>query len=131
VPSARTRIEPNFDPGMAGQLKSATGHDITVGGADLVGQVIKAGLVDELQLFLVPVIVGGGKRALPNCVRSESVSPGTTPPDPHWAPIAAGRRAVIQRATSLSASHCRAHDQPGCMSMQRAPRTKRPVMVDM
>jgi dihydrofolate reductase len=71
VPSAKTRIEPNFDPGMAGQLKSATGHDITVGGADLAGQAIKAGLVDELQLFLVPVIVGGGKRALPNGVRSD------------------------------------------------------------
>jgi dihydrofolate reductase len=51
------------------QLKSATEHDLTVGGADLAGQAIKAGLVDELQLFLVPVIVGGGRRALPNGVR--------------------------------------------------------------
>jgi dihydrofolate reductase len=71
VPSARTRLERNFDPGMVGQLKSATGHDMTVGGAELAGQAIKAGLVDELQLFLVPVIVGGGKRALPNGVRSD------------------------------------------------------------
>ncbi len=71
VSSAKTRIERNFDPGMAGQLKSATGHDMTVGGAGLAGQAIKAGLVDELQLFLVPVIVGGGKRALPHGVRSD------------------------------------------------------------
>ncbi len=71
VSSARTRIEPNFDPGMVRQLKSATGHDMTVGGADLAGQAIKAGLVDELQLFLLPIIVGAGKRALPHGVRSD------------------------------------------------------------
>jgi dihydrofolate reductase len=71
VSSARTRIERNFDPGMVGQLKSATGHDMTVGGAALAGQAIEAGLVDELQLFLVPVITGGGKRALPDGVRSD------------------------------------------------------------
>jgi RibD domain-containing protein len=73
VPGARTRIERNFDPGMVRQLKSATGHDMTVGGADLAGQAIKAGLVDELQLFLVPTVVGGGKRALPSGVRSAPI----------------------------------------------------------
>ena len=67
--TARTRIERNFDPGMVRQLKSATKHDMTVGGADLAGQAIKAGLVDELQLFLVPTVVGGGKQALPKGVR--------------------------------------------------------------
>ncbi len=71
VSSARTRIERNFDPGMVRHLKSATGHDMTVGGADLAGQAIAAGLVDELQLFLVPAVVGGGKRALPGGVRSD------------------------------------------------------------
>jgi dihydrofolate reductase len=71
VPGARTRIERTFDPGMVRQLKSAAQRDMTVGGADLAGQAIKAGLVDELQLFLVPVVVGGGKRALPHGVRSD------------------------------------------------------------
>jgi dihydrofolate reductase len=71
VPGARTRIEPTFDPGMVRHLKSATEHDLTVGGADLAGQAIAAGLVDELQLLLVPVIVGDGKRALPSSVRSD------------------------------------------------------------
>jgi len=56
---------------MIRQLKSATQHDMTVGGAGLAGQAIKAGLVDELQLILVPIVVGGGKRALPNGVRSD------------------------------------------------------------
>ena len=71
VSTASTRIERTFDPGMIRQLKSATQHDMTVGGADLAGQAIQARLVDELQLFLVPVVVGGGKRALPHGVRSD------------------------------------------------------------
>jgi dihydrofolate reductase len=71
VSSARTRIEPAFEPGMAQQLKSAAEHDMTVAGADLAGQAIKAGLVDEVRLFLVPVVLGGGKRALPAGVRSD------------------------------------------------------------
>jgi dihydrofolate reductase len=70
APTARTRIERAFDPGMVRQLKAATGHDMTVGGPDLAGQAIRAGLVDELRLFLVPVIVGDGKRALPSGARS-------------------------------------------------------------
>jgi dihydrofolate reductase len=71
VSSARTRIERTFDPAVVRRLKSAAEHDMTVGGADLAGQAIKAGLVDELQLILVPVVVGGGKRALPDGVRSD------------------------------------------------------------
>ncbi len=43
--------------------------DITVGGPDLAAQAVKAGLVDECHLFVVPVVVGGGKRSLPNGVR--------------------------------------------------------------
>ena len=71
VSSARTRIEPAFEPAMVRRLKSAAGHDMRVAGADLAGQAIKAGLVDEVRLFLVPVVLGGGKRALPGGVRSD------------------------------------------------------------
>jgi dihydrofolate reductase len=60
VSSARTRVEPAFEPGLVRQLKSAAEHDMRVGGADLAGQAIKAGLADEVRLFLVPVVVGGG-----------------------------------------------------------------------
>jgi hypothetical protein len=63
--TTRTRVEPAFEPGLVRQLKSAAEHDMRVGGADLAGQAIKAGLADEVRLFLVPVVVGGGKRALP------------------------------------------------------------------
>ncbi len=69
--SARTRIERNFSPGAIRQLKSSSGSDITIGGAELAGQAIAAGLVDECQLFLNPVVVGGGKRALPDHVRAD------------------------------------------------------------
>jgi dihydrofolate reductase len=71
VSSVRTRIEPAFKPGMVQQLKSAAEHDMRIAGADLAGQAIKAGLVDEVRLFLVPVVLGGGKRALPDGVRSD------------------------------------------------------------
>jgi dihydrofolate reductase len=71
VASARTRIERDFDPEAVRQLKGQTGRDITVGGPDLAAQAIKAGLVDECHLFLVPVVVGGGKRSLPESARLE------------------------------------------------------------
>ena len=69
VSSARTRIERDFDPEAIRRMKAASSRDITVGGPDLAAQAIKAGLLDELQLFLVPMVVGGGKRALPANVR--------------------------------------------------------------
>jgi dihydrofolate reductase len=71
VSSARTRLEPAFEADLVRQLKSAAEHEMRVGGADLAGQAIKAGLVDEVRLFLVPVVVGGGKRALPDGVCSD------------------------------------------------------------
>jgi dihydrofolate reductase len=63
--TARTRIERSFDPQQIRNLKLAADKDLTVGGADLAGQAIAAGLVDEFQLFAVPVAVGGGKPWLP------------------------------------------------------------------
>jgi dihydrofolate reductase len=67
--SARTRIERDFDPEAVRQLKASARRDLTVGGPDLAAQAIKAGLVDEYQLFVTPVVVGGGKRSLPDGIR--------------------------------------------------------------
>jgi dihydrofolate reductase len=67
--SARTRIEPNFDPEAVRQMKTQAERDLTVGGPDLAAQAIKAGLVDELHLFLTPIVVGGGTPSLPDKVR--------------------------------------------------------------
>jgi dihydrofolate reductase len=69
--SARTRIEREFDLAAVRQLKQSSEADITVGGAELAGQAIGAGLVDELHLFLCPVVVGGGKRALPDNIHTQ------------------------------------------------------------
>lgn len=65
VTSARTRIEREFEAEAVRRLKSESSSDLSIGGSGLAGQAIAAGLVDELQLFLAPVIVGGGKPVLP------------------------------------------------------------------
>jgi dihydrofolate reductase len=67
--TARTRIERDFDPVQVRKVKEAADRDLAVGGARLAAQAIRAGLVDEYQLFVVPAVVGGGTRALPDQVR--------------------------------------------------------------
>jgi dihydrofolate reductase len=71
VSTPRTRIEREFDPVAIRALKDAAVQDITVGGSELAAQAIGAGLVDELHLFVTPVVVGGGKPALPAGLRLE------------------------------------------------------------
>ena len=71
VSSARTRIERDFDPEAVRQMKAAAERDLTVGGPDLAGQALGAGLVDECHVFVVPVLVGGGTHAMPDGVRQE------------------------------------------------------------
>ena len=71
VSSARTRIERDFDPQAVRQLKAAAGRDLAVGGPALAAQAFEAGLVDEVHLFLAPIVVGGGKHLLPDNVRLE------------------------------------------------------------
>ncbi len=69
VSSARTRIERGFDPDVVREMKSTAERDISVGGPHLAAQAIRAGVVDEIHLFLASVVVGGGTRALPHDVR--------------------------------------------------------------
>ena len=71
VSSARTRIERDFDRDAVRQLKQSSGADISIGGAELARRAIGAGLVDECHLFLCPIVVGGGKRALPDNARAQ------------------------------------------------------------
>jgi dihydrofolate reductase len=63
--SARTRIEREFDPNAVRRLKADAEHDISVNGSELAAQAIRAGLVDEFQMIVHPVVVGGGKRFFP------------------------------------------------------------------
>lgn len=69
VSSERTRVEPEFDRDAIQRLKQTSAADISIGGAELAGHALRAGLVDECHLFLCPLVVGGGKRALPDNVR--------------------------------------------------------------
>jgi dihydrofolate reductase len=69
VETAKTRLERAFVPDAVRQLKAKSKHDIAVGGAELASHAFRAGLVDECHLFLAPVVVGGGKHALPQGVR--------------------------------------------------------------
>ncbi len=68
VSSARTRIEHELDVDAIQRLKETSGSDISIGGAELAGHAISAGLVDEIHLLVAPVMVGGGKRSLPDNV---------------------------------------------------------------
>jgi dihydrofolate reductase len=67
--TARTRLRREFDTEAVRQMKASAEHDLSVGGPELAGQAIKAGLVDEYHLFLHPIVVGGGNPSLPNDVR--------------------------------------------------------------
>jgi dihydrofolate reductase len=73
VSTARTRIEREFDPEAVRKMKASAGRDMIVGGPDLAAQAFRAGLVDECHLFVAPIVVGGGKRSLPDdvCVKLE------------------------------------------------------------
>ena len=67
--SARTKIERAFDPDAVRKLKANAGYDMNIAGPELAAQAIEAGLVDEVQMRICPVLVGGGKRYLPGGVR--------------------------------------------------------------
>lgn len=71
VSSAKTRIERRFDPAAVRQMKAAATRDVTIAGPNLAAQAFRAGLVDECQFFVAPMIVGGGNPAFPDDVRLE------------------------------------------------------------
>ncbi len=67
--SARTKIERSFDPDGVRKLKANVASDIAVAGPELAAQAIQAGLVDEFQMRVCPVVIGGGKRYFPSGMR--------------------------------------------------------------
>ena len=71
VSTPKTRLEREFDPQAIRDLKAQLPHDVSVGGPTLAAHAIRAGLVDEYQLLVVPIMMGGGKRVLPSnvCVK--------------------------------------------------------------
>ena len=71
VSTRKTKIERNFDPEAIRRLKESVEQDIHIGGAELAARAFRSGLIDECHLFLIPIIVGGGKPSLPDNVRLE------------------------------------------------------------
>jgi riboflavin biosynthesis pyrimidine reductase len=67
----RTLLERDFDPETIGRLKQTATQDISVSGPGLAQHAFSAGLVDEVHLFVFPVIVGGGKSGLPRNVHMQ------------------------------------------------------------
>lgn len=70
VTTPRTRIEREWDPAAVAALKRRSPADLSVGGGELAGLALRDGLVDTCVLVLAPVVVGGGRRILPDGVRS-------------------------------------------------------------
>jgi dihydrofolate reductase len=71
ISTRKTQLEQTFDPEAIRQLKAASEHDILIGGPELAAHAFRAGLIDEYHLFLIPILVGGGKSALPANMRLE------------------------------------------------------------
>ena len=71
ISTRKTQLEQSFDPEAIRRLKAASEHDILIGGPELTAHAFRAGLIDECHLFLIPILVGGGKPALPDNVRLE------------------------------------------------------------
>jgi dihydrofolate reductase len=69
VLTRKTQLKHSLDPEAIRQLKETTEKDILIGGPELAAQAFRSGLIDEWQLFLVPIIVGGGKPSLPDNIR--------------------------------------------------------------
>ena len=66
----RTRLAPEFDPETVRAMKEAAERDISVSGPGLAQHAFRAGLVDEVHLFVFPVVVGGGKPGLPRGIHA-------------------------------------------------------------
>ena len=62
----KTTIERRFEPNAVRAMKESSAHDLSIGGPTLAGAALAAGLMDEINLILAPVIVGGGTGVFPD-----------------------------------------------------------------
>jgi dihydrofolate reductase len=69
VPDPRTRIERHFDADAVRAMKASARRDLSVGGPGLAAQALASGLVDEIEVFTVPWLIGGGTPTYPRDVR--------------------------------------------------------------
>jgi len=69
VASERTTLERDFEAAAVARFVAAADRDVSIGGATLAAEALRAGIVDELRLLTVPAVVGGGTRTLPDGIR--------------------------------------------------------------
>jgi dihydrofolate reductase len=67
--TARTRVEREFDPEAVRRMKAESERDLSIAGPKLAAHAFRAGLIDEIQLYLSPIVVGAGHSALPDGVK--------------------------------------------------------------
>lgn len=68
VSTTRTRLERRFDADAVRALVADSASDVGLGGATLAAEAVRAGLVDEYNVFIYPVLVGGGMPQFPTGV---------------------------------------------------------------
>lgn len=83
--TASTRVERRFDPDAVRAIKAGANRDLVIGGAEIAARAIEHGLVDECDLYVWPLTLGGGKPALPadrrldlDLVGEEQIGDGVT-----------------------------------------------------
>ena len=69
VSTKRTRIERSFDPDLVRAIKASAGHDLGISGADVAASAWRGDVIDECQVYVAPMLVGGGKRMFPEGIR--------------------------------------------------------------
>jgi hypothetical protein len=106
VSSGKSRMERDFEPSAIGVMKNFLERDISIGGPDLAAQAFRAGLVDRCQLFLTPVLVGGGKPACPRWFDLTWT----------WSPSVAS--IAVLSSSTIAGDECR---DASCAASDRAP----------
>ncbi|MFJ5958780.1 dihydrofolate reductase family protein [Paenarthrobacter sp. NPDC092416] len=64
--TGNTRMEREFRADDVRELKASATSDILIGGPEIAAEAFRAGLIDECELYIVPVLIGGGKKGLPD-----------------------------------------------------------------
>lgn len=70
-----TYLTGDIGEAVATALDAAGGRNLQVLGADVAGQCLQRGLVDEIQVYILPVLLGDGTRFYPPGPRQDR--PGT------------------------------------------------------
>jgi dihydrofolate reductase len=65
VTTPKTRLDRSFDPQSVRAMVTDQEQDVSIGGPTLASHALRAGIVDDIHLFIVPHIVGGGTPCWP------------------------------------------------------------------